>query len=263
LTKQRFLIHLILIALFFFLVLFLTMQWLKSYTNHGQKMELPNYVGEVLKEAVQDAKEKSFEVIVKDSIHKVGKPGGLILSQNPKSGSVVKEKRKVYVTVTKYNADEVKSEYVTANLYGQDFSMVESRLINQEFVTKIKSRVYDKAEPNHILEVWYDGQKITDRNTVKKDVYLKKGSTISFVLSKNNEGQKAVPDLMCQTLEAARFNLESSRLNIGEIIVGDDIEDAESAYISKQVPDYSANSKIAMGSSINVYLSKSPPKGCN
>lgn len=257
-TKQRFLIHLLLIGLFFVLVLFLTMQWLKSYTNHGQKLALPNYIGKSVDDAVQDAQDKTFEIVVNDSIHRVGQPGGLILNQNPKGGSIVKENRKIYVMVTKHQADIVMSEHLTASLYGQDFHMIKSRLENQEFKTLIKDTRYDRGAPNHILEVWYGGKNITDR----KGIQIEKGSTISFVLSKNDEGQLDVPDLVCQTLEEATLLLDFSKLSVGDIVPFDDISNENGAYIYKQEPSSGLGKKITMGSSITLYIAKDKPKAC-
>lgn len=258
-TKQRFLIHLLLIALFFALVLFLTMQWLKSYTNHGQKLVLPNYIGKSVDEAKNDADDKTFEIIVNDSIHRVGQPGGLILNQNPKGGSIVKENRKIYVMVTKHQADIILSEHLTANLYGQDFHMIRSRLENQEFKTEIKDTRYDRGAPNHILEVWYDGKNITD----KKGIKIEKGSTISFVLSKNEDGEIEVPDLVCKTLEEATLLLDFSKLSVGEIIPYEEIQDQNSAFIYKQAPSSGEGKRITMGSSIKLYISKDRPQACN
>lgn len=258
-TKQRFLIHLVLIALFFILVLFLTMQWLKSYTNHGQKLELPNYIGQKIDDAIDDANSNTFEIIVNDSIHKVGQPGGLILQQNPKGGSIVKENRKIYVMVTKHKADLVMSENLTANLYGQDFHMIKSRLENQEFKTEIKATKYDRGAPNHILEVWYEGINITD----KKGIEIKKGGKLSFVLSKNDEGELEVPNLVCQSLAEATLLLDFSKLSVGEVIPFDDILDQSNAFVYKQEPSSGGGKRITMGSSIKLFISKDKPKACN
>lgn len=235
------------------------MQWLKSYTNHGQKLELPNYIGQKIAEASDDASEKTFEIVVNDSIHKVGQPGGLILNQNPKGGSIVKEDRKIYVMVTKHKADLVLSDHLTASVYGQDFHMVKSRLENQEFKTEIKATKYDPGSPNHILEVWYDGKNITD----KKGIEIKKGGKLSFVLSKNNEGELDVPNLVCQTLEEATLLLDFSKLSVGSVIPIDEIADQSSAFIYKQEPSSGEGKKITMGSSIKLYLSKDKPSACN
>ena len=55
-----------------------------------------------------------------DSVHIVGRQGGMIINQNPKSGSLVKENRKIYVTVTKYNPDKLTLKDLPV-LYGADF----------------------------------------------------------------------------------------------------------------------------------------------
>ena len=64
----------------FFLCVFL---WLKIYTHHGQELELPDYVGFQYEDAQKDARRNKFRMSVLDSIHILGKPGGLILKQDP------------------------------------------------------------------------------------------------------------------------------------------------------------------------------------
>ena len=50
---------------------------MQLYTRHGQSLELPDYNGWNLEEALTDAADKSFRMAVLDSIHIVGKPGGV------------------------------------------------------------------------------------------------------------------------------------------------------------------------------------------
>jgi len=108
-------------ALLLLVIFGVTLLWLKAYTNHGQKLELDDYVGVHYQKATKDSKKESFELIVKDSIHKVGQPGGLIIAQNPPGGSLVKENRKIYVDITKYNPDEIALESLSA-MYGTQYN---------------------------------------------------------------------------------------------------------------------------------------------
>ena len=85
--KSRIVKHLFFIAIFLLLVLGAILFWLSMYTNHGQKLEMPDYVSTHLDDASDDAEDKSFEIIVNDSIHIVGEPGGMIRSQNPLAGA--------------------------------------------------------------------------------------------------------------------------------------------------------------------------------
>lgn len=235
--------------------------WLRSYTNHGQKLELPDYVNMSLEEASQDAEDKTFQLIVNDSIHIVGQPGGIITRQNPVKGSKVKEDRKVYVTITKYGADQIKVGNLGV-IYGQDYNSKKRELSYLEIESKIKGRKYDPGESDHILEVWYKGKPIITSNVEKKSVSIAKGDTLSFVISQKAGGETVVPDLMCNTLAAVKFILESSNLKLGEVVEVGEITDLSSAYIIEQYPPTSETNLIPMGRSFNVKVSQEKPNNC-
>ncbi len=237
------------------------MFWLQSYTNHGQKLELPDYIGTSFTEATEDAEDKSFVLIVNDSIHVVGKPGGEILDQNPKPYSKVKENRKIYVTISKYNADVLDLNNLPA-LYGMDYESKKRELSYLDIESKIKGYVYDPGEPDHILEVWYNGKRIISPSGNAKNVNIEKGGELQFVLSKREGGQTEIPDLKCKTLNIAKFILDNNKLKLGSVLEEGEITNPETAYIINQNPGYNINSTIARGAPISVTISQEKPKYC-
>ncbi|HMR88851.1 MAG TPA: PASTA domain-containing protein, partial [Saprospiraceae bacterium] len=86
--SKLFLKQLLFIFGLLFLIIFLAQLLLKVYTNHGQKLELPKYIGKNIDDAKEAADDASFEIVVNDSIFIVGKEGGIITDQNPKPGSL-------------------------------------------------------------------------------------------------------------------------------------------------------------------------------
>ena len=156
------------------------------YTNHGQKLELPNYIGEPIDSSKDDAKSRSFEIIVNDSVHIVGKSGGLVQIQNPPGGSLVKENRKIYVTITKYKADKVSLEDM--RFYGEDFNQITAQLKTRNIYTNIKSKQFDGINQNSVLEVWYNGKLVIDRRKGAKGLVIDKGDTLDFVISSSQGG---------------------------------------------------------------------------
>ncbi len=258
---KHFIKHIIFILLFLALLFIGLNIWLKSYTNHGQKLQLPDFIGMHIDEATSEANDKSFQILVNDSIHVVGKPGGMITDQNPKKFSKVKENRKVYVTITKYNADEI-SIGSLGELYGQDYESKKRELSYLEIEAEIKSRKYDPGEPNHILEVWYNNEPVITRSSVKKDVQIEKGGKLSFVLSERQGGETSIPDLVCNTLGAAKFILEGSKLKIGSISEQGQITDINSAYIISQSPAFEIGKSVPMGRLFNFTIIQEKPTNC-
>ncbi len=261
LTLKRLFVHLLLMALLVMIVLGAVLLWLRVYTNHGQQLELRDYVGMAYEDASKDADKQTFEMIVKDSIHKVGKPGGIILSQNPPGGSLVKENRKLYVDITKYTADEIALASLSP-MYGRQYNSKVNELSYLDIKSKIKGYRHDAGEPDHILEVWYDGRLIDGESGRKTDVKIKKGATLEFLLSKTDGGEVSIPDLVCMQFNQVGFVLHHARISIGGVEQMGAITNKDKSYIIAQDPPYEKGRKIRMGEKIVVTIQQEEPESC-
>ncbi|MBT8189330.1 MAG: PASTA domain-containing protein [Bacteroidia bacterium] len=235
--------------------------WLRFYTNHGQRLELPDYNGKHIVEATEDAEDRSFQLVVKDSTHRVGVPGGIILSQNPKPGSRVKENRKIYVDVAKYNPDLIALADMRP-MYGREYENKRKELASQFINSKIKGRRYDPGEPNHILEVWYEGELIDGNSGRKTGVNIKVGSTLEFIVSSYEGGQVSSTDYSCKTLREAKWIFDQYRLRIGDIERIGVITDMDNAYIIAQDPPHEEGKEIPFGTRINLSVQQEKPERC-
>ena len=260
-TIKRFLFHLLLMALLILLILGGVLLWLKIYTNHGQEKELKNYVGIHIDKATAHAKKQSFEMIVKDSVHKVGQPGGLIISQNPISGSKVKEKRKIYVDVTKYKADEIALSELSA-LYGEEYSRKKEELSYLDINCKIVGYRHDSGEPDHILQVNYNGKLIEGESGRKSKVKIERGGTLEFILSEIGGGQVPIPDLICREYGQLSFLLQSYRIKLGAVEHAGAITDLKKAYIIGQDPEPLEGAEMRMGEEIRITIQQEQPVSC-
>ncbi len=262
LTSKEFLKQLLYIFIFLAFVLFAVLMWLRFYTNHGQKIALPNYVGEAIDEARADAEEKTFQIIVDDSSHIVGMAGGQILDQNPKPGAEVKENRKIYVRTSKYSSDMYLLSKLP-QLYGNDFDQKKRELKFQEINAVIKDYKYDPAEPNHILEVYYKNEKIVSSTTYKKSTMIEKGGILEMVLSSRGGGETELPDLQCYLYPEAVFYLEQLKLELGTINKLGAIINLDSAYVVGQNPPYDPTGSVSRGSSVGMSIQQNKPSSCN
>lgn len=264
LVSKSFLRQILYIALFLILVLLAVLAWLRVYTHHGQKLALPDYTDVSFEEARKDAKNNSFSLTISDSVHIVGKAGGLIIDQNPKGGSMVKEKRKIYVTTTKYNPDNILVNDLPL-LYGTDYDQAKSDLKSRFINAEIKARKFDAGQPNHILEVWYDDKLIIDRNKVLSTQKVEKGGTLRFVVSEQKGGSFPIPDLICRQLSDAQSYMLYSKLKIGKInkdASATEFEDPSLLWITSQWPKPDLTSDLTAGSPIDITVSKNKPKTC-
>jgi beta-lactam-binding protein with PASTA domain len=240
-------------------IFFLTFWWMKCYTNHGESMEVPNYVNMGFREASKKAKSRDFRVAISDSIYVPGKPPGEITAQNPKPGSRVKEERTLYFTVTKNNPDIVKLPGLAGS---DDYEMYAKKLSRLGLKTRISARVNDpKLEPNTITDVIYRGDTITNK-LAGAGTHVNMGSTVDFVVSEKVTLNVSIPDCVCQTFDAAKFLLQTANLNVGTVAKDNTVTDEERAYVYRQSPKYNPNDKIRVGEQIDIYLTQEKPKSC-
>jgi len=73
--------------------------WLDSYTRHGETITVPNLYGLDQKAAEEVLKEKNLKYEIIDSVFVKKKKPGSVKEQNPEAGAVVKEERKIYLTI--------------------------------------------------------------------------------------------------------------------------------------------------------------------
>jgi beta-lactam-binding protein with PASTA domain len=222
---------------------------------------MENFVDMNVIEANKLARKKSFNMVVSDSTFVVGKEGGTIVLQNPKAGAEVKKGRKVYVTITKFDPDKIKVSELPV-LYGNDFNQKMVELGYKGLKCKIRTKKFDRGEPNHILEVYYKGKLIVDQIIVESDVAINKGETLEFIVSEREGGEFIIPKLTCLTLDEAEFLLSSQELAIGEITEKGAITDRGSSYILLQEPHFDGLTKVAMGSKINVTIAQGKSLNC-
>ena len=255
LTSRSFLKNILFIILFLFFVVFGIFQWLKVYTNHGQRLLLSDYTGMSIHEAKEDAEDNSFQLIVNDSTHIVGKAGGMILNQNPKGGSYIKENRKIYVTITKYNPDMIALEDLP-RIYGENYEMKSRELNSRQLKTRIKSTKYDPIGSFTILEVWYNDEKIVDQRGKKPDIKIEKGAYLDLVVSQPDGGSHVIPQLVGKTLDEANMITGVFEFRIGDVVNSEDIDISErgKAIVLEQYPEYDGISTLTSGEKINLVI---------
>jgi beta-lactam-binding protein with PASTA domain len=233
--------------------------WLRCYTNHGESVQVPSYVGMGIREATKKARSRDFVVAISDSIYVTGKPPGEVIDQNPKPQSQVKEGRTIYFTIAKNNPDIIKLPELAG---GDDYDLYSRKLTRLGLKPRIAARVaHGKLEPNTIVAVIYRGDTITSR--IRRGFQVEMGGTVDFVVSEKVTLNVSIPDCVCQTYDAARFLIQASNLNIGTIQKDASVVDEKNAYVWRQMPAYDPNGKMRVGEQIDLYLTKDRPEGCD
>lgn len=100
LKSKTFLIQLGLAAVAIVVLVFVALQWLKSTTNHGEFVEVPDFSKMSVMEMRAAVEEAGLRYQVLDSSnYNPDYPRFSILEQNPPAGNKVKANRKIYFTV--------------------------------------------------------------------------------------------------------------------------------------------------------------------
>jgi beta-lactam-binding protein with PASTA domain len=261
--KSKIFLHtLVRLFLLFIIIWFLNSFFLKIYTNHGQKLSLQKYEGIALDQVKKHAELRGYSVVISDSLFVKGKPGGYVISQVPPPGFKVKRGRTIYVTVSKYRAETFLSEQLPV-LYGKKLEHKRNELFNTfELISKIRGVQFDPGPENHILETYYKGVLLANAQVRRHDISISKGDTLEFVISTRSGGEVPIPELVCQTLAAAKFLLSSSKLELGNIVQEGEITDIETAYIIEQTPAAEMNKTIELGSTFTLKIVQEKPEKC-
>jgi beta-lactam-binding protein with PASTA domain len=239
------------------LALLLIFVWMKCYTNHGQSVQVQDYTNLTLKDATAKARSRSFRVEVIDSLWREGAEPGIVLEQTPKPFSRVKEKRTIYLTITKTVAEEVLLPTLVGNY---DYNQYRRKLLNKGLNATVKERVFDnKQAANTILYFYFKGEKITEGD-LKNGVRIPKGSTLEFVITERGGGIIEIPDFTCMQLSAAEFLIATLNLNIGAIKADVTVSDQAEAYVYNQRPE--PGQSIRVGEQVDLYITREPPLGC-
>lgn len=241
LKDKWFYISLIIMLLLVVSVFLFTFKRLDRFTRHGEEFQVPDMVGMNYDEAV-GLYGDDFTFILLDSIYVKDFPEGAVYQQNPAAGQNVKRGRNVYVIRTNIAPEIVQMPNLRNLSLRQamvSLNMVGLKVDKLEFV--------DYFARNAVIN-----QKIKDRVVEPKDEVVK-GSAVTLVVGLGNGEQTTnVPDLIGVSYEDAKSKINMASLNIGmEIFVDND--DVKDLYVSRMEPEYSPETMVKLGSTVNVW----------
>lgn len=224
--------------------------YLDKYTLHNIEITVPdlsNFTIEEVKPLLENRKLR-FNVI--DSNYESTKAAFVILDQNPKPNTKVKENRRIYLTINAKNPPQVK----LPNLLDQSHRIaIEQLKING---LKADSLIYKPHfARDAVIGIMYKGKMINEGEV------LNKGSSVNLVVGMGTSKEKvAVPNLSGLTINQADELLMSNSLNLGRVFYDDTIEDTLTAQIFNQRPldtlENGTKVKLNLGKVIDIWLTQ-------
>ncbi|WP_343748489.1 PASTA domain-containing protein [Fluviicola sp.] len=245
--SKHFLKHTIFIVLTYFVVVGILILYLDQYTNHGEKIDVPNVVGLRTEGAQSKLEALELKMEVLDSVYRPELPTGTIVSQDPlptsKSLVSVKSGRVIRVQVSK------KSRLVEMpSLIDKSERIAESILKNRGL--KYRKNYVPSSEANGaVLRQLYNGREI------KEGTKIPVGSVVTLVVGQNSASQPVeLIDLNGLTISEAKARLSGISLHI---LVGlcdgcSTAADTTTAVIYSQSPEYLEGVTVSPGTTITV-----------
>jgi beta-lactam-binding protein with PASTA domain len=225
---------------------------LKVGTRHNHIIEVPNFMGMVIDDAYDVAKESDLKLIVRDSIFDVDLPGGTIVDQLPKISSIrdvtVKPGRKVYVTVNAYTRRKVDVPYVAKQTLRQALNQIERSGLT------ISKLIYeaDMTSTDYVIKQSVGNYEILP--TSKRQAPVGTGVTL-HVSYQQKEQNTQTPRLIGLNLQQAKNTLWDSGLNVAKVVYDDSVDDI---IAHRKARVYKQSSKIGTslrrGSEVTLYL---------
>jgi beta-lactam-binding protein with PASTA domain len=232
-------------------IVVLVFVFLRIYARQGHEYELPDVVGQNISD-VMLADQLDLNYVIQDSIYRHGTEGGLILTQDPKGGSLVKRGRKVYVSITAYKADDavlpelagLSVRQAVSEIYSVGLTVGRLKFVEDPY----KNSVIDQTCRGKAL---YAGQQVASGSVVDLTVGLGDGS-----------GANVVPFVIGKTADKARRDILSLSLNVGkEHFSG--VKDKSKAVVYRQEPDYTGVTKYPYGTEVKLWYTDADEQEVN
>ena len=234
----------LLILIIFFIGAFL---WLDSYTNHGERIIVPDLQGLNEKAAAKLLEDKELKYEIIDSVFVKNKQHGTVKEQNPEAGSGVKKERTIYLTIYSHSPRKI----VLPDL--RDVSLRQAEAIISTSGLKVGSYEYVPSEYKNLVQDVKYGNMIVAPGT-----RITEGASVVLVVGRGLSNEMVtVVSLRGLTLERAVERARSSSLNIGNVYY--DVEPASEKekaqyFVYKQDPI--TNSQVFSGQAVKIFLTK-------
>lgn len=246
-TSKQFLINLGLLLMVYFLITIFTIYYLNSKTNHGEKLEVPNYIGKNIKTVTSELDRLNLSYEIVDSIYDPNKTEGTILYQDPMptklSDVYVKAGRKLRFRVSK------KTKLIEIPLLVDRSERFAQTVLKNMGVNVVVSYRPSQDAAGAVLEQKYQNKAMNDGAKVPI------GATIYLVVGQDAlQANMPLTDFSCLTI-----NQVKERLNQYPSIRLDAVfenchtkEDSLAAKVTSQYPAYQEGGILESGMSISL-----------
>lgn len=176
---------------------------LPLYVNWNDEIRVPSLTHTDLNKASKILKERSLEWTIKDTIFRRDIPSKFIMDQYPEAGQMVKENRKIQLTIN----------LPPAKLEMPDLVAITERqaIIAIDRLGLILAETFEDSSDQYERTVVID-------QSVLAGLPVAPGDSISITVSLGKRNlKKTMPDLLNKSLDEARRTLESQGFTLGRV----------------------------------------------
>ncbi len=247
LKKHTVAYHIVVIALVFLGFAIASFVAMALGTRHSARRTVPDFVGLRMNDAEYFAGRRDLQIIINDSLHVSAYPGGVVLDQLPKGGTVVKPGRKIYVTINSSRQRMVVVPYVAGRSLRQAKNMLETAgltIDNLEYAEDIAT--------NYVLAEFVDGVEVLE-DSLEVRTEMGNGVVLRVGVSAKDTST-AVPQVIGRTLFEAKSRLWESGLNIGEIEFDEGMPTLERNRAKVYKQSLLPSNEVAYGEHVSLHL---------
>jgi beta-lactam-binding protein with PASTA domain len=235
------------------LILILLILFLKLITRHNQELEVPDFAGLTMEDAIKAASTANLRLEVTDSVFLPRMGRGIIFRQNPQAGSYVKRNRRILLTINSLQPKKVYMPSVTGYSLRQAKAELTARQLN------VGRLIYvNDMATNNVLSQRYKGQIISPGTAIEteSDIDLELGLS-----SYNN--MTSIPSVTGFSFVTAKDIIIDNSLNIGRLTFDESVKsysDTISSFVIKQYPEPTDRLSYILGSRVDLILSTDKTK---
>lgn len=219
-----------------------TLLALKHFTRHGQAFQVPDFTGVPIDSITAYDPGHGFEYYIIDSVYQADSRRGTIILQNPSAGALVKEGRKIYLTIVAKMPEKVSMPDLLDLSLRQALTKLRTNGLEPGILSYAPS--FDR---NAVLAQLLNG------DTIPADTLILKGSKIDLTLGLGYGSRDAlIPFLIGKQPFQAREIILRSGFNKGKEIYLDTEKQSE-VKVYKQSPEWEDGAAAAPGTNIHLY----------
>ncbi len=249
LTRNHYSTLLIHLSLMVFLVAFILYTFFYIYlpitTNHDIMISVPDLNKETIEKVKERLEKRDLRYEIADTSYNPEYPPLTVLQQNPKTNSLVKIHRKIYLTINSETPPKTRIPQIIDFPYTSAHTQLKNvklKMGKPEYVTN--------SARNVVLKIAVNGKEYTKAD-LEKGVYIPQGTEITlFIASGSANNSIEIKNHIGQYAEDLKLEYEGNGVEV--IIHYQKAEGKEIGTIISQKP--SAGSKVIVGQTIEFWV---------